>query len=91
MADHGAASIGTRVHTRAGRTDTDFGNGFYNTTRLDQASAWAKEVYWDTYPSGNPADPPAVVKFVVPLAELADLNSLPFVRGDATNATFWKV
>jgi hypothetical protein len=76
--------------------NVDFGCGFYTTTIWDQAVEWARKIHWKKYPrrlypTGNPADPPAVVKFVVPLAELADLNALPFVRGDATNTTFWSL
>jgi hypothetical protein len=89
-----AGSIRRGVQSRRGRPDTDFGCGFYTTTRRHQAEDWAREVYEFVYPKrlfarGNPADPPAVVKFVVPLAELADLNSLMFVQGDSTCATFW--
>jgi Protein of unknown function (DUF3990) len=84
-----AASIRGGVQHRRGRPDTDFGRGFYTTTRRHQAEDWAREVYWDLYTAGNPLDPPAVVKFVVPLAELAGLNSLAFVQGDSTCATFW--
>lgn len=84
-----AAKIRAGVGVRIGSAHVDFGCGFYTTTRFDQAEEWARERYWDKYPLGNPADPPAVVKFVVPLAEMAGLNSQPFVRGDATNTTFW--
>lgn len=86
-----AARIRVAVGTRIGSPNTDFGCGFYTTTRLDQAEEWARERYWDKYPAGNPVDLPVAVQFVVPLADLADLNSLMFVRGDPTNVTFWSL
>ena len=89
-----ATSIKNGVHPRRGRPDTDFGCGFYTTTREHQAVAWAMEVYdlaypKNLFPNGNPDDPAAVVKFVVPLAALASLNSLAFVQGDSSNSMFW--
>jgi hypothetical protein len=94
--DGAAKKIHGGVGVRVGSPNVDFGNGFYTTTIWDQAVEWARKVYRKkyparTYPMGNPADPPVVVKFVVPLAELAALNSLIFVRGDATNTTFWSL
>lgn len=86
-----ATSIRGGVQHHRGRPDTDFGRGFYTTTRLHQAEAWAREIYWDLYSAGNPSDPPAVVKFVVPLAGLADLNSVAFVQGDSTCSVFWSI
>ena len=84
-----AARIRAGVNPAVGRPATDFGTGFYTTTRFDQAEEWARHVHSVKYPAGNPADPPTVVKFVVPLNGLAGLNSLPFVRGDSSNGTFW--
>ena len=84
-----AARIRASVDPTVGRPATDFGTGFYTTTRFDQAEEWARHVHSVKYPAGNPADPPTVVKFVVPLNGLAGLNSLPFVRGDSSNGTFW--
>jgi Protein of unknown function (DUF3990) len=91
-----AKKIETAVGVRVGRPNVDFGNGFYTTTIWDQAVAWAGKVYEKKYPprlfrNGNPADPPAVVKFVIPLAELARMNSFVFVRGAATNVQFWSL
>ena len=94
--DSSAAKIRAAVGIRIGSANVDFGCGFYTTTIWDQAVEWARRVHRKKYPRrvyplGNPADPPAVVKFVVPLAEMADLNSLPFVRGDAANTMFWSL
>ncbi len=88
------AGIRAGVDLRYGADAVDFGKGFYTSTNLSQVSEWAARVHLRRYrrrdyPNGNSADPPAVVKFVVPLAELADLNALVFVRGDASNASFW--
>lgn len=84
-----ARRIAVGVNPTVGNPSTDFGRGFYTTTRLDQAEQWARRVYRKTYPLKNPSDPPTIVKFVVPLDLLASLNSLSFVRGDSSNAAFW--
>ena len=87
-----ATSIKNGVQPRRGRPDTDFGCGFYTTTRGHQAVDWAKDVYDLANLMGIPGDPfdlPVVVKFVVPLAEMASLHSLAFVQGDSTCAMFW--
>ena len=94
--DGAAKKIRAGVGVRVGSPTVDFGNGFYTTTIWDQAVEWARKVHRKKYPrrkypTGNPADPPAVVKFVVPLLDLAALNSLMFVRGDATDTTFWSL
>jgi hypothetical protein len=86
-----ALRITAGVNSMVGHPQTDFGRGFYTTTRGDQAEEWAVKRYQRKYPLGNPLDPPAVIRFRVPLAALADLNSLAFVRGDPGHEMFWSL
>lgn len=87
-----ALRIRAGVNPTVGHPQTDFGRGFYTTTRRDQAEEWAYIKYDTKYPLGHPVDVPAVVRFRVPLAGLdglAELESLAFVRGDPGHEMFW--
>ena len=63
----------------------DFGRGFYTTTVIQQARAWAWQRCFDhnadLAPGASPATPEVVV-FRVDREALAKLDFLVFVRGD---------
>ena len=83
------------IDPRAGRTDVDFGQGFYTTSVKRQARHWAWKRYYKisagtTGPPGVPFQP-VVLRFRVPLAALAALESLHFVLGDYDDERFWSL
>lgn len=83
------------IDPRAGRTDVDFGQGFYTTSIERQARHWAWKRYYDI-PLGTPGPPgvplqPVVLKFRVPLVRLAGLEALHFVLGDYEDERFWSL
>src|SRR5262245_38870570 len=70
-----------RVDVRRGRPDTDFGRGFYATTSLPAAQAWANDTARRfLLRKANPR--PAVIRFEVDRERLVGLEALCFVRGD---------
>jgi len=73
------------------RNSLDFGRGFYTTTKRVQAEKWAQKKYLNITPSDRAATRPAVIRFRVPLAQLAAVESLMFVRGDFDNDVFWSL
>jgi Protein of unknown function (DUF3990) len=81
--DQWTASILRAVDLRQARPLTDFGRGFYTTTKLDQAKRWARDVarIW-----GGSA---AVIKFDVERDALAMLQCLSFIRADTLAVDFW--
>ncbi|PWT77461.1 MAG: hypothetical protein C5B59_03990 [Bacteroidetes bacterium] len=96
---HGTVSlhvkaIQTAINLTAGRINTDFGQGFYTTTVLDQAKAWA----WDQLcrqRAKNPLLPnlkAEVLKFEVERdgpSGLAALESVWFVLGTRDAKDYW--
>ncbi len=78
-----AASILRAVDLRHAQPLTDFGRGFYTTTKLDQARRWATGVVrtW-----GGSA---AVIEFDVERNSLAQLEGLFFIRSDTLGVDFW--
>lgn len=87
-----ALRIQAGVNPAVGKSRTDFGQGFYLTTRHDQAEKWARRQFLAAYPLGKKAaggDQPAVVSFRVAWDALAGLHSLACVRGEPANDTFW--
>jgi hypothetical protein len=62
----------------------DFGRGFYTTTNRQQAERWANDLALQT--AGGVA---AVIRFTVERNELAQLDSLFFVRGTPAAIDFW--
>lgn len=70
-------------------TDVDFGVGFYTTTLLRQAEAWAW-VKVAAPPTGVPPHP-GVVEFTVSRDDLAPLDCLWFVRGEFDAEDFWSL
>jgi hypothetical protein len=71
------------VDETRGNPNKDFGRGFYTTTREDKALDWA--VSKARVAGGNPA----VVRFAVERDDLADLETLFFVRGEPNAVDFW--
>jgi len=71
-----APAILARVDITRGKPNTDFGPGFYTTTVLLQAHSWAAQI---AVTLGANA---AVIEFTVSREELAELQTLAFVRGN---------
>lgn len=80
------SSILSAISLSAGRTHTDFGQGFYTTTVLRQAEAWA----W-TLSQRKPGTKPAVIRFTLKRDDLAVLETLYFVRGSFDADDFWSL
>ena len=78
------------IDLKLGRTDTDFGKGFYTTTNLDQAKNWANRRAQCLMAKKGGANLviPAVVKFSADRDQLAILNTLCFVVENSNN-DFW--
>ena len=87
-----ATSIRRSINPSLGNPRTDFGLGFYTTTILRQARAWAWQMAID-YNALTPVPPrlanPVVVRFRVPRDELASLEWLVFARGDSGHSDYW--
>jgi hypothetical protein len=72
------------------RPDVDFGAGFYTTTLLRQAEAWAYVKVAEAAATHQPANP-GVVEFTVSRDSLAALDAIWFVRGDFDANDFWSL
>ncbi len=72
------------VDVQRGKTDRDFGQGFYCTSVQSQATEWA------AIKSSRTAGQPAVVSFSIRRDLLASLQSLVFVLGTAQALDFWR-
>jgi hypothetical protein len=70
----------------ADKGPTDFGTGFYTTTRLRQAENWANKVS-----EGKRGAKPAVVQFVISREALGRLETLAFVRGHDSADDLWSL
>ena len=75
------------------RKDLDFGQGFYVTTRLDQAIAWAnrRQIYLSNNLSNKRLGlkyEAAVVKFLISRDRLAGMEDLTFVSADP-GSDYW--
>ena len=80
-----ALDILDRIDLNKCRPAVDFGLGFYTTTLLRQAEAWAQ---LKAHQSG---EPPAVVEFIVKRDHLATLDGLWFVRGTYDAEDYWSL
>jgi hypothetical protein len=80
-------SLLSGVDLRFAQGNRDFGRGFYTTTLLRQAAAWAYQSVTD---AGVPVEP-AVIAFDVSLDDLARLDTLAFVRGEFEAERFWSL
>jgi hypothetical protein len=80
------ALIGRAVSVSAGRQNTDFGPGFYTTTRLQQAESWAKKVS-----RGKRGTKPVVVEFAMSREALGRLDALAFARGHDSADYLWSL
>jgi hypothetical protein len=77
------------VDLTKGRHALDFGQGFYTTTSRDQAEKWARVLHSRLPGAARSVQRPAILLFRVPLGQLAQLESLMFVRGDSGHDAFW--
>jgi hypothetical protein len=68
------------------RQDTDFGRGFYTTTVERQAHTWALRKA-----ARRSGCNPAVIRFIVGRDDLAELDTLWFVRGAFNAEDFWSL
>ncbi len=82
--DRFEASILTDIDVSKGLWERDFGRGFYMTTSLAQARAWA----WRTS-QRYPGSLPSIVSVTVDRDSLAKLESLSFVRGAVDAHDYW--
>ncbi len=73
------------------RPDADFGKGFYLTTIEQQARQWAWRRYYESLPSRQAANQPAILRFRVMRHRLAKLESLHSVLGDYEAEAFWSL
>jgi len=81
-----AASVLRGVQISLGRSNTDFGRGFYTTTVERQALAWAWQLA-----QRRPGTQPAVICFDVDRDALAGLESIWFVRGSFDADEYWSL
>lgn len=79
------------VDPQRGHPATDFGRGFYTTTIRRQARHWAWQRASVSSQTVRKNRRPVVLRFQIPLARLAELNSLQFVVGDFANERFWSL
>ena len=77
------ASILRAVDFRQAQPLTDFGRGFYTTTKLDQARRWANDV---ARTSGGSA---AMIEFEVDRNALSPTGVLVFIRSESFAVDFW--
>jgi hypothetical protein len=85
-----ARSIETNgIDLKRSRTALDFGRGFYTTTKLEQAEEWAQKKYRNQSRDDQVTNRPTILKFRTPLARLATIECLTFVRGEFKNDLFW--
>ena len=80
------ASILAAVNVSLGRTRTDFGRGFYTTTDLPQARAWAGRIS-----ARVPSSSPAIVQLTLSRDELAKLKSVWFARANMSALDYWSL
>jgi hypothetical protein len=89
-----ASAIKTKINLSFCKPLTDFGQGFYTTTILLQAKAWAWQMATE-YNAKVPPPPvsaaPAVIRFRVPRDRLSKLDWLVFVRGDSRHRDYWSL
>ncbi len=74
------------VNVAAGRSDTDFGRGFYTTTNLVQARSWAVSLS-----QRRRGTNPVVIEFEVSRNKLSKRQLIWFVRGTPGAADFWSL
>ena len=86
MVDTQVASLLTGIDVRKGRLHTDFGQAFYTSTVERQTASWAWQLS-----RRLPGTLPAVIRFDVDRDHLADLESLPFARGNFDADDFWSL
>jgi hypothetical protein len=84
--DAARASILSGVQVSLGHSKADFGKGFYTTTNLAQAKAWAVRMS-----DRRPGTLPLVIRFTLSRDALANLTSIWFVRGDSNAVEFWSL
>jgi hypothetical protein len=90
---HGCTSL-DELNIRNNRIDlslcaprTDFGRGFYTTTKREQGEDWAKLRVLRS--SATPRPTAIVLGFRIRRHALAKLWSLAFVRGERSNPEYW--
>lgn len=84
LVSRAASIVADGIQVSAGRTQTDFGPGFYTTTLERQAQSWAYQAAQRI--SGETA---AVIMIEADRDELANLHTLAFVRGDFDAEDYW--
>jgi hypothetical protein len=85
------ASLASGIMPSMGRSNTDFGIGFYTTTLLDQAKSWAWQAAQVDIARGNLKARGCVLAYTLDRDLAAPLESLSFVRGDREAEDFWSL
>jgi hypothetical protein len=84
-------SLASGIKPSYGRSNTDFGIGFYTTTLLDQAKSWAWQAAQVEIARGNSKAQGCVLAYTLDRDRAAQLESLSFVRGDRDAEDFWSL
>jgi Protein of unknown function (DUF3990) len=77
------ASVLAAVDVTVGGLLKDFGRGFYTTTSLAQATHWAMSL------AAHGLGQAAVLRFTVSRNDVAQLETLAFVRGEPDATDYW--
>jgi hypothetical protein len=82
-------SIRHGIDPTKGDPATDFGRGFYTSTVVRQARHWAWKRWTDLSLTQRQRDSAHVIRFRVPLSQLAGLEGLHFVLGGHDQDRYW--
>jgi hypothetical protein len=85
------ASLASGIRPSRGRSNTDFGTGFYTTTSKNQAMSWAWQAAQVAMAGGNLSARGCVLAYRLDRDLAASLESLSFVRGDRDAEDFWSL
>jgi hypothetical protein len=85
------ASLASGIKPSYGRSNTDFGIGFYTTTSKNQAMSWAYQAAQLAMAGGNRTARGCVLAFRLDRDQAARLESLSFVRGERDSEDFWSL
>lgn len=83
---HAGTILRSGVQVGRGRSERDFGPGFYTTTLREQADHWAWQRSAD-----EAGGRPAVLEITLDRNALGRMETLAFVRGEREAADFWSL
>jgi hypothetical protein len=82
---HAQDILSRGIDLSQGRSQTDFGRGFYTTTWRTQAEIWSEELS-----DRNDGEPSAVIRITISREALSSLSSIVFIRGSMDAIDFWR-